>query len=258
MKTLSNIKAYAKKEFIEGIRTYKFLILAIGALFFTIADPIMLKIMPEILKSQVQGIDLSSMIELNQEVAMKNFSKDLHQIFTMIVAFTLMSIVSGERKDKTFTIPVSMGCSIRSILTGKMLTYGTYILVLTIVGMFAAYYYSGIIFEPGIITLKAVLKSGILFGLFFMFVISILILLSSIVKKPFIAGILTLLIVYLMPLLDTFFDIGKYLPTNLVTEANEFNSLVTSELFITMASTIGLTIFSYILSVIKLERTELV
>lgn len=258
MKTLYSLKSYTKKEFIEGIRTYKFLILAIGVLFFSIADPIMLKLMPEILKSQVQGIDISSMIELNQKAAMTSYTNSLHQIFTMIIAFALMGIVSGERVNKTFTIPVSMGCSIKSILISKMVIYGAYVLVLPVVGMSVAYYYSSIIFESGLITFSTVLKSGMLYGLFFVFEVSVLILLSSVVKKPFVAGILTLLIVFLMPLLDTFFGIGNYLPTNLITEANEFNSSLSAGLIVTSAITMGLVILFHVFSVIKLECTELV
>ena len=258
MKILNGLKAYVKKEFIEGIRTHKFLILAIGALFFAVADPIVLKLMPEILKNQLQGIDISSMIELNQKTVMENYAKDLNQIFTLIIAFTLMGIVSGERSNKTLTIPVSMGCSVKSILTGKMIVYGSYISVLTVMGMLIAYYYSGIIFEPGVITFKAVLKSGVLFGLFFVFVISVLIFLSSALKKPFIAGILTLLTVYLMPLLDTFFSIGKYLPVSLIVKADEFNTSLSSEVFVSIAITIGLIVIFQVFSVIKLESTELV
>lgn len=37
---MKSFRAYIKKEFIEGIRTKKFLILAVGVLFFSLSDPV--------------------------------------------------------------------------------------------------------------------------------------------------------------------------------------------------------------------------
>ena len=257
MKNIDSLRAYMKKEFIEGVRTHRFLILAAGVLFFAIANPVLLKLMPEILKSQAQGMDLTSIIELNQKAAMESYTKNLYQISVIVIVFTLMNLISGERMDKTLTIPVAMGCSIKSILISKVSIYGVYIMILSIIGMITAYYYSGIIFEPDYSCFAAVFNAGFLYGIFFIFVISLLLLLGSIMKKSFIAGISTLLIIYLMPLLDTVLGVGRYLPTNLLKEANYFNKILSTDLKVTTLFTVLIIILINTVCAIKLQNTEL-
>lgn len=258
LKFFNSMKAYIIKEFTEGIRTHKFLILAIGVLFFSIADPVLLKLTPGILQSQFQGMDISAMVDLTQKAAMDNYSKDLYQLITLILVFTLMGIIAGERTDKTLTIPVSLGCSISSVIISKTLIYGIYLILLSITGMTVAYYYSGVIFEPGYATFAAVTKAGFLYGVFFCFVISILILLSSLVKKSFIGGIGTAIIVFFMPLLGNMFSIGRYLPSHLLTEAKYFGSNTSTELMGSMICSIAIIIILNMISIIRMKNIELV
>lgn len=257
-KELNSLKAYIKKEYMEGIRTHKFLILALGVLFFSVADPAMVKLMPVILKSQFGNMDFSLMVDLSQRGAMANYAKDLFQISTFVTVLTLMGIISGERNDKTFIIPISMGCSINGILYSKIIVYGTYLTALSVTGMTIAYYYSGIILGQGYASYAAVFKAGLLYGLFFVFVISLLALISSMAKKPFIAGILTLLTVYLIPALQSFKWLGRYLPTHLLTEARYFSTLPSVDLTAALVCTIAIAAIMSLLSVVKLENTEFV
>ncbi len=255
---INSLKAYLTKEVLEGIRTHKFLILAVGIMFFAFLDPIMLKLMPVILKSQMGDIDFSAMIDLSQKTAMANFSNDLFQLSTFVIVLTLMGVVSGEKIDKTLTIPVSMGCSINGILYSKLIVYGSYLTILSVVGMTTAYYYSGIIFEPGYASYPAVLKAGLLYGIFFTFVVTLLVLISTMLKKGFVAGIVTLLIVYLTPLLQNFKWLGRYLPAHLLTEAGYYSILPSKDLTVSLICTVSAVIILSILSVIRLENTELV
>lgn len=255
---MNSFFAYMNKEWIEGIRTHKFLIVAIGILFFAIADPIMLKLMPEILKSQFGDMDLGKIIELSQKSAMINYTKDLFQLGLMIVVLTYMGLISQEKAEKTLTIPVSTGCRIKGIVAAKLALHSIYVIILLIVGMVVAYYYAGVIFTHDFADIWIVIKGGILFGLFFTFALSLLILLGSLISKPYVAGIGTLVIVYAMSFFEGLFEGGKFLPTSLLTEAKEFDTLVTGEFYVTIAITVAcMVIFSW-LSVVRLKNTELV
>jgi ABC-2 type transport system permease protein len=257
-KEINSFRAYFKKEYIEGIRSYKFLILALGVIFFAFLDPIMLKMMPVILKSQLGSMDLSSMIQLNQTSAIANFCKDLFQISTFITVLTLMGLISGERNDKTLTIPVSMGCSLNAVLLSKLIIYGVYLTILSVTGMSIAFYYSGIIFGFDDISFVAILRAGFLYGMFYFFVLSLLMLISSLVKKPFIAGIISLLIVFLIPALQNFKWLKIYLPSNLTSEALSFSIVNYENLAVTLMTTAAVIIVLNILSAIKLKKTEFV
>lgn len=258
MNTFNSFKTYVKKEIIEGMRTKKFLVLAIGILFFAVSDPIMLKLLPEILKNQMQGADLSMLIELSQKAALDSYTINLFQLSTIIIVLSIMGIISKERSDKTLTIPVSMGCSINGMVLAKLLVYGVFILLVNVIGMLIAYYYSGIIFGFTYGSMLAAAVSGALYGVFFLFVLSVLILASSFFKKSFLSVTTTLLFVYLMPLAGYFEILKKYLPANLLTEANYFAELLSKNMLVSLICTISLTVIFSILSVYKLEHVEFV
>lgn len=258
MNTFNSFKTYVKKEIIEGMRTKKFLVLVIGILFFAISDPIMLKLLPEILKNEMQGADLSMLFELSQKAALDSYTKNLFQLSTLIIVLSMMGIISKERSEKTLTIPVSIGCNINGIVLAKLSVYGVFILLINVIGMLVAYYYSGIIFGFTYGSLLAATVSGAAYGLFFVFVISILILLSSFVKKSFVSVAVTLLTVYLMPLAGYISAVKRYLPVSMLTEANYFADILSKNMVVSMVCTIGLTVIFYVLSVFKLERVEFV
>ena len=240
------------------MRTNKFLVLAIGILFFAFSDPIMLKLLPEILKSQMQEADFSVLIELSQKAALESYTKNIFQLSTLIIVLSLMGIISKERSDKTLTISVSMGCNINGVVLAKLSVYGAYILFVNVLGMLIAYYYSGIIFGFTYGSFGAAAVAGIVYGLFFVFVLSLLILAGSFFKKSFLAVTVTLIFVYLMPLANNFDSIIRYIPINLLTEANYFSNFISKNMVVSLICTIALTVIFSVLSVFKLERVEFV
>ncbi|MDP4180599.1 MAG: ABC transporter permease [Bacillota bacterium] len=251
---MKSFNAYIKKEFIEALRTQKFIIIAAAVMFFAVADPAFLKLMPQILKSQM-GIDPSA-IKQSQEVAMQNFMKDLFQISTFIIVLALSGIISGERKNKTFTIPVSMGCKVSGIVIGKNLIYGVYLFVMTMLGILTAYYYSGIIFGSDLNILDAV-KSGLLFGLYFMFALSLVSFFSSLFDRGFMAGILTLIVIYLMKAVEGLFNFNRFFPTHIITEANVFKtSLQSASITSIVVAGIAVLILN-LLTCMRLKKLEL-
>ena len=89
---MNSFKAHINKEIIEGIRTQRFLILAIGSLVFSILDPVILKLTPMILKSQAGGIDITSTSDLSQRAAIRGYMKNLFQISSLVIALNLMGV----------------------------------------------------------------------------------------------------------------------------------------------------------------------
>lgn len=256
-----SFKAYILKEIQEGIRTHKFLIIAIGILFFAIADPVILKLTPMILESQFGALDpgMLKAMDLSRKGALIQYAGDLFQLGTLITAFTLAGLISSERSNKTLTIPASMGCKIQAVVAGKITVYGLYCMIMTTVGMLAVYYYGGIIFgvSDGLGMLYAI-KAGLLYGVFFVAMLSILLFFSSILKKGFMAGLLTMLLVYLLSATGPLFGIEKYLPTGLITSAGSFNGAAGTDIYTSLICTVLIIAFMNFLAVIRLKRVELV
>lgn len=241
---------------LEASRTHKFIIIAAAFMFFALADPAMLKLLPHILKSQMSMIDLSQM-KFDQFMAMTNYTKDIFQISTIVVVLAISGIVSGEKNNKTLTMPVSMGCNVYGIVGGKFVLYGISLFVASMIGMLTAYYYSGIIFGNsfGIIP---VLKAGALFGMYFIFVLSVVVFFSSLFQKAFVAGIFTLVSVFLMRAAEGLFSFKRFLPTNILEEANTFKDGLQDSAITTMAVTLIVAIMLNLLAAYKLKKTELV
>jgi len=66
-----------KKELIEGIRTYKFLIILVIFMFFALLNPVLSKmVLPEVLKSQFSGMGdemLNQMVISSQRDCMRSY-----------------------------------------------------------------------------------------------------------------------------------------------------------------------------------------
>jgi len=256
---MSSFKAYFKKEWLEGIRTHKFLILLIGIFFFSISDPVMMKLLPSLLKGKFDGLDLNAIADLSQKGAMMSHMKSLYQITTFVIAIALMGIVAGEKADKTLTIPVSMGCQPGGVILAKWLVYSLLLSSATIVGVVFAYLYAGLLFAYDFASLASALKAGALYGLYYSFLVSLLILLSTLFSKPFVTGILTLLAAYGMSGLGVSLPkLVRYLPTHLLTEAKGFNLLPSADLIVSIIWTWGIMVIFLTLAALRLKSEELV
>lgn len=256
---MNSLKAYIKKEIIEGVRTYKFLILAVGILFFAVLDPVTMKMLPLILKGQFGSLDFGSLIDISQRGVMASNLKNLFQLSTLVICISLMGIIANEKNEKTLTMPVSMGCNTSGVIIGKWIVYSLYINIMVVVGMLFTYFYAGMLFEFDFANVFLVIKSALLYGLFYTYVLSMLIMLSSIFKSSFVAGITTLISAYGMSGLGFFFPkITKFLPTTLLEEAKSFSEYTSNDFYVTLSFTIVYVLVFLFISIKKLASDELV
>src|SRR5690554_4720353 len=112
-----------KKEFIFGIRSSRFLIIAAAFTFLGLLTPIMLKILlPMIFSSQFPGMDdsmIEQMVDMSHRGSLQGFFNDLFEMGTLIVAFTLCGLLAQELKDNTLVIPLCSGKSFSNIVLAK-------------------------------------------------------------------------------------------------------------------------------------------
>jgi ABC-2 type transport system permease protein len=241
---------------LEASRTHKFIIIAAAIMFFALADPAMVKLLPHILKSQMEMIDLSK-FKADQFTAMANYTKDLFQISTFIIVLAISGIISGEKNNKTLTIPVSMGCNVFGIVGGKFILYGIFLSIASMAGMLTAYYYSGIIFGNSFDIFPA-LKAGALFGLYFIFVLSVVNLYSSLFQKAFMAGIMSLVTIYLMRAAEGLFNFRRFFPTHILEDASIFKPSFQAGTAISILVTLIAVLILNLLAAFKLKKTELI
>ena len=170
---MSTFKAYLKKEILESIRQYKYLIIGISILFFAISDPIMMKALPLILKSQnYKGIE--SMLPTQRGLIMQNYLKDLFQIVNIVIVFCVSGTLGKEIGGLKFIFPYSKGCNPSEMVFAKAVHHIITTVIMVYLGFLANYYYVGVLFKDGKVNFSALLISASLMGLFYAFIISFL------------------------------------------------------------------------------------
>ncbi|HHW57096.1 MAG TPA: ABC transporter permease [Clostridia bacterium] len=251
---MKTFKAYLKKEIIESVRQYKYLIILIGVILFAIVDPVILKLLPEILKNKIPG-DLSSLIQIDRKAAVQNYIKDLSQISLLIVTLTLMSTLSDEISSQKLIFPYSKGCNLSAVVISKILHHSAILSIFVISGFAINYYYATTLFNKNVITFDKILISSLLMSLYFVFIVTLLIFFSSILKRGIIAAISVLVVHVVSAILMNVDSISKFIPYNLILTANSFN---TDDIFTTVLSVVLYCIILSILTVKMINKSELI
>lgn len=220
---MKTFKAYINKEVTESIRQYRYLILAAGILLFSILDPIMMKLLPNILKNQIKG-DISSLIVLTKRSVLQNYIKDLFQIGNIFVIFTFCGTLSDEISSEKFVFPYSKGASPAGIVFAKFINQSFVTIILVILGFSINYYYVNLLFKNDAVPFQGVMIAAALMGLYYTLNIAITILLSSFFKNGIVSGMTALALSYLTVPLAQFKGISLFLPYKLITAANNFSN----------------------------------
>jgi len=255
---MSTFKAYFKKEVLESERQYKYIILAASFLFFAILEPIMVKILPEILKSQLtQGKgDISSLLPpITQLTGMQNYTKDLFQIISIVIIFTICGGLSDEITTEKLIFPYSKGSLPLGIIIAKLLNYTLAITAFTFIGLSVNYFYSGLLLKGDYVAFSSLLLSATYLSLYYFYTITLILFFSSIMKKGIIAGMIVLVINYFSVAFIGIKNISKFIPYKLVEGANQFKY---TNLTTTIISVIILSIIFISLTISRMNRVEVV
>lgn len=208
-----------KKEWIFASRSGRLFILIMSFIFLAVLTPIMLKVLiPEIFRMQFPNLpieEINRMINASQLTAIQGFMSDLFELGLIIVVFTLCSIMAQEIKDNTLVFPIVSGNKFVNIIGSKVILFGTMLGLLVTVSILICYAYAGILFEFEV-PLQDVLYAGSLQGIYFLFIVSNLILWGALLKRALPTGFVTLVIAYAMQTVGGLLNIHTYLPSGLI------------------------------------------
>lgn len=255
---MPTFKAYLKKEIIEAITQYKYIILAASFLFFAISDPIMVKILPEILKSQLtQGSgDINALLPpITQLTGMQNYIKNLFQIVTLVIIFTTCSGLSDEITTEKLIFPYSKGGLPNGIIFAKLTNYTVALTIFTFMGFLINYFYSGILLKGNPVALSSVLRSASFLSIYYFYIIALILFFSSIIKRGVVTGIIVLFINYFSIAFVGVKNISKFIPYKLVEGASQFKYI---NLTTTIISVVMLSILFISLTIRRMNNVNIV
>ena len=253
---MKSFKAYFKKEILEAIRTNKYLILFIGTIFWALLDPLMLKLLPLLMKNYLPP-DIAVMFStFTRDTAFQTFLNDLFQIGTLFIAFTLMGLLSNEVSLKKLVFPYSRGVNPVGIVLAKYIHYVVTISFFILIAFLTNYFYVNSLFIGGILSIEIVLKSSLLYMLYYCVLLSILLCLSSLFKKGLIAGITVLVLGYTLSIFNQFKVVRAYLPNYLLFKANEIGHIFDNSLIPTVIVSFSLIILLVLFSILRMKKID--
>ncbi len=251
-----------KKEILEGTRTYKFIIILAVFMFFALMNPVLNKmVLPEVLKSKPLGVDdetLSQMVISSQRDCVLSYLGDVFEIATLVIVLLLSSIVAGELRNGTFIFPKCSKKDFTKLVLAKLLVYGLLVIIVSVACSLIDYAYSGMLFGTDLPSTIPVIRSGLLQGLYFIYIIALVMFFGSVFKKPISAGLFTLIPAYGTVIISQLFNLDSFTPAGLLAESNllfnEISIIIAQPIIITISLIVGLTL----LTVLRLDKIELV
>jgi ABC-2 type transport system permease protein len=254
---MKSFKAYLKKEILEAKRTNKYLILFVGTIFWALLDPLVLKLLPMLLKNYIPPDLVGMFSTFTRDAAFLTFLKDLFQIGTLVIALTLMGLIANEVYGKKLIFPYSRGANPSGIVLAKYIHYAVTISLFILIAFLTNYLYTNRLFTGGILSIGIVLKSSLLYMLYYSVLLSILLYLSSLFKRGLIAGITVLVLVYSLSIFNNFKIVRAYLPNYLLFKAADIGYVFDSSLIPTIIVSFFIITLMIFLSILRMKKIDI-
>jgi len=174
---------------------------------------------------------------------------------------------AGERNipdGEVFTAPVRE--SIKGDLTyntpagmvlAKYIHYGATLSIFILVSFLTNFFYTDQLFAGGILSVGIVLRSALLYILYYCVLLAILLYLSSLFKRGLAAGIIVLVMGYTMSIFNQFPDIRPYLPNYLLYKAADIGNVFNNTLIPTLIISLALIIIFVFLTVRRMKKIDI-
>jgi ABC-2 type transport system permease protein len=219
---MGTFKAYFKKETLESMRQFRYLIVFIAFIFLSLSNPIVQKLMPKILESSGMEVAIGS-LPTDKVSVMRGLISDLFQTGVLVMVFTFCNILSDEIRSQKFVFPFSKGAEAKYIVAAKGLHYSIVIFAAVCLGLFLNYYYVDLMFDKGTApAISGVLFSAFLISLFFIYNLMLTMFFSLILKKGIFAGIIVAMIQYFSAIPAKIELIEDFVPYNLLSNAGSY------------------------------------
>jgi len=254
---MKSFKAYFKKELSEAKRTYKYLVLFFGFIFWpAMLSPMMLKLLPLLLKNYMPPETMQLFSDFTRDYAFQSFLSDSFQFMLAFMAFALMGLVANEVRLKRLVFPYSRGADPKGMVFAKYIHYAITISLFILIAFFIDYLYIDRLFVGGILTIKTVLESSLLYMLYFCTILSILLYFSSLFRRGLAAGFTVLILGFSLNVFNQFDTIRAYFPNYLILKAADTGHVFDSSLIPTVIISFCLIIIFVFLSILRMKKID--
>ncbi|OPZ79285.1 MAG: putative transmembrane protein YxlG [Actinobacteria bacterium ADurb.Bin444] len=213
------MKLLLGKELLELLRTRRWLVLPILFVVFGIGGPALVRLLPILLKTAGAGLEITLPPPVPAD-GFAQFLQSANQMGLLAVILTSMGLVASERRGGTLATLLVRPVSRQSFLWAKWLVNGVYALLSFIVGAGFAILYSYLLL--GTPDTASLLLATALFLPYLLLTFSWTLFFSTAAGGPAAAGGLSLIPLFLLPILGSICKpLGEYGPYGVVPAATK-------------------------------------
>lgn len=254
---MKGFAAFTKKELLEQLRTYKWLIVICVFFIFGMISPLLAKLMPEIFKGmKVEGMEMI-IPEPTIMDAYGQFFKNLTQMGMLVLLLVFGGILSNELMKGTLVNILAKGLPRHTIILSKYVAAVVLWTIGYLLSAVTAFGYTTYLFKNE--TVENLVFSFFCLWLFGCFVIALILLSSSITSGNFGGLILSVVALGVMIMINALPIVVKYNPVTLASKnvALLNGTQTVSGLLITVLTTSGLIVVSLFASILLFGKKKI-
>ncbi|RPI84423.1 MAG: hypothetical protein EHM41_13445 [Chloroflexi bacterium] len=256
--TLSIFFSAVRKEIVQQWRTKRFLVIMAVFLLFGLGSPMLVKIMPELIKSEPGGEELIKLLPPPSTTeAMSSYIDMIGSFGFLLAILSGMNAIAGEKESGTAGLilskPMPRWAFILSKFTAQLLVYTAAFLMSGL----AVYYCTFVLY--GAVDIFILLKINLLLLLWFLTFVGATLLASTLGRTVATAGGVAFGFYLLISLIHNIPRVGKLAPDGLMAWAIELGTNAESVAVHTgaIAGTLALIMIFLIGSIVLFERQEI-
>ncbi len=209
-----SLLAAFRKEWLELIRTYRLLVVAIVLVFFGLTSPLLAKFTPELITLLPTGGITIQMPPPTVADAIGQYIKNMAQFGIILALLLTMGAIAQEKDKGTAAMMLVKPLPRGTFLGAKYLGLAAMFAITLAVAGIACYYYTLLLFEAMNALHWLVLNALLLLNV--LVYVALTLFCSTLVKSQAAAGGIALGLMAILGLIGAIPGLGKYLPGELV------------------------------------------
>jgi ABC-2 type transport system permease protein len=244
-----------RKEWLELIRSYRLLIVAIVLVFFGLTSPLLAKFTPELISLIPTGGISIQMPPPTVGDAIGQYIKNMAQDVIILALLLTMGSIAQEKDKGTAAMMLVKPLPRGAFLGAKFLSLAAMFAVTLALAGIACYYYTLLLFEAMDI-LHWLILNVLLFAYTLVFV-AITLFCSTLTRSQVAAGGIALGLMVILGLIGAIPALGKYLPGELITWGTRLMFGDTTTSWTAFGVSVGLIAVSLLAAWLIFKRQEL-
>ena len=245
-----------RKEWLEFIRTYRLLIVAIVLVFFGLTSPLLAKFTPEIISLIPGGAEISKVIPTPTVWdAVAQYVKNMAQFGIILALLLTMGAVALEKDKGTAAMILVKPMPRGEFLGAKFLALAAMFAICLIAAGLACYYYTLLLFEAMDIV-RWLWLNALLF-LYVMVYVALTLFCSTLTKSQAAAGGIALGLMVVLGLVGAIPGLGKYLPGELIAWGTRLMQGDNGTSWTALGVSLGLIVISLLAAWLVFKKQEL-